>query len=361
MWPCAARAANVAVAASTAYFSVSAAATSALDGVASITWRQRLRIVGSTSSVLGAHSTQTVPCGGSSTDLSSALALASLRRSASSTTNTCHDDRPGRSPSGATSSRASATEYSTPSGTTCSTSTCAEWRTATHSSHSPHPPRGTRRAAANASAAVLRPEPGGPVTSQACVIAPAGARRRAGRGRRPRRRGAARPRASWPTRSAKTSVTGRPASAGRAARRRAAATVAAAAPRPARSRRARGSGAAPRAASPRNARRTVPWNCSGSDSSRSGVVDPAQAGALVDVEHHGQVGDAARGSPSSESPSITSRPARVPPLVGHRGVEVAVGHDDLAALEGGQHDRAHVLAARSAAKSRASARASSPA
>ena len=80
MWPCAARAANVAVAASTAYFSVERGRDLGVDGVASITWRQRLRIVAGTSSVLGAHSTQTVPCGGSSTDLSSALALASLRR-----------------------------------------------------------------------------------------------------------------------------------------------------------------------------------------------------------------------------------------------------------------------------------------
>jgi len=70
MWPCAAREANAAIAGSTPNTAVSAAATSAVEGVASMRWRQRERMVGRTSSVLGAQSTQTVPGVGSSMLLS---------------------------------------------------------------------------------------------------------------------------------------------------------------------------------------------------------------------------------------------------------------------------------------------------
>ena len=109
MWPCAARAANDAIAGSTPSTSTSACATCAVEGVASMRWRQRERMVGSTSSVLGAHSTHTVPGVGSSMLLSSVLALSALSRSASSSTKTCHGARDGAIAERITSSRVSAT------------------------------------------------------------------------------------------------------------------------------------------------------------------------------------------------------------------------------------------------------------
>ena len=48
-------------------------------------------------------------------------------------------------------------------------------RAVRHSRHSPHPPAGTRGHAANARAATERPDPGGPVSSQAWVMAPGSA------------------------------------------------------------------------------------------------------------------------------------------------------------------------------------------
>ena len=72
-------------------------------------WRQRERIVGSTSSVLGAQRIHTVPGVGSSIDFSSVLALSGLRRSASSSTNTCQGARDGEMLARRTSSRVSST------------------------------------------------------------------------------------------------------------------------------------------------------------------------------------------------------------------------------------------------------------
>ena len=63
------------------------------------------------------------------------------------------------------------TEIDSPSGTTSRTSAWVPARTVWQAAHSPHPCCGHCRAAANARAATDRPEPGGPVNSQAWVIA----------------------------------------------------------------------------------------------------------------------------------------------------------------------------------------------
>ena len=83
--------------------------TSSTDGVASTTSRVRDRIVGSTSSTVGAQSSQTVRSVGSSIALSSALAAWSVSRSASSTTITCQRRPTGASAEVRTSSRTSST------------------------------------------------------------------------------------------------------------------------------------------------------------------------------------------------------------------------------------------------------------
>ena len=70
-------------------------------------------------------------------------------------------------------------------------------RTWRHDGHSPHPPYGHSSADAKARAATDRPEPGGPVNSQACVIAPATALRSCATT------------ASWPASSSNT-LTGAP-------------------------------------------------------------------------------------------------------------------------------------------------------
>ena len=77
----------------------------------------------------------------------------------------------------ATTARISATEIDSPSGTTDRTSGWLRLSTVWHAEHSPQPGRPAAqhcRAAASARAATDRPEPGGPVNSQACVIAPGG-------------------------------------------------------------------------------------------------------------------------------------------------------------------------------------------
>ena len=73
-----------------------------------------------------------------------------------------------------TSSRVSATPYESPLGRTTSTSACVPIRTVWQAEHVPQPPFGHCSAAAIARAAVDRPDPGGPVKSQACVIAAPG-------------------------------------------------------------------------------------------------------------------------------------------------------------------------------------------
>ncbi len=137
------------------------------------TCRQRLRIVTSTSSALGAHSSHTVRAVGSSMALSSALPECSVSRSASSTTIT--RQRPTDGLRWATEMRSSACWrlMMTPSVRSVVTSAWLPASTVWQAWQRPQPasPSSQSRAAAKARAAIERPDPGGPVNSQACVIA----------------------------------------------------------------------------------------------------------------------------------------------------------------------------------------------
>ena len=146
-------------------------------------------------------------------------------------------------------------------------------------------------------AAVLRPEPGGPVNTQACVMP------RPGPVPSTTSRAAAAAACSWsttrscPTRSSQTPVTG-PRCSRQPARATAAATLGLDLLGLGRRRRGPGSGPGPR---PR-ARGTWPgpgrWNSSGSASSRSGAPRAPQPLDRVEVEQHGQVGQQAAGGPA---------------------------------------------------------------
>src|SRR3954447_254596 len=109
----------------------------------------------------------------------------------------------GRSAASWTSARASATLIESPSVATTLTSAWLPSSAVRHSRHCPQPPSGHCKAAANARAAVERPEPGGPVNSQAWVMPIPGSPRRV-----PAASVAAARRTatvgSWPTRSAHT-------------------------------------------------------------------------------------------------------------------------------------------------------------
>ena len=127
-----------------------------------------------TSAGEGAQSIQTVRGVGSSMALSSTLVVRSAIRSASSTTMIRHRPDEGRFPAVDTSSRASSMVMVTFSVRTNATSEWVSPRMVRHAGHSPQPRRLTSswsqfRAAANAFAALERPEPGGPVKSHACV------------------------------------------------------------------------------------------------------------------------------------------------------------------------------------------------
>ena len=194
MCPCAARAAKPAIPGSTPSRRTRTSATAALDGVRSDRCRHRDRMVGSTSSTDGAQSSHTVRGVGSSIALSRTLLVRSASRSASSTTRTCHRPPDGWVAARPTRLRTSLIRKLTPSVRTTSTSAWVPASAVWQDAHSPHPPRGHCSAAANARAAVERPDPGGPVNSQAWVM-PAGsatARTSASTAR------------SWPTRSAQT-------------------------------------------------------------------------------------------------------------------------------------------------------------
>ena len=158
--------------------STSRSATSAAVGVRSGTWRVRDWIVGRTSSTLGAQRIHTVCGGGSSMALSSMFTAVSVSRSASSSTITCHGLFTGDMPALWMSSRASFAVYDRPSVVTTSTSACPPSGAVRHASHTPHPSSGHTSAAAKQVAAVERPEPGGPVMSQACVMPGPGSPRR---------------------------------------------------------------------------------------------------------------------------------------------------------------------------------------
>ena len=141
----------------------------------SVTSRQRERMVGRTSSTVGAHSIQTVRSVGSSIALSRALQAWSVSRSASSTIITCERRPTGASAERRTRSRTSSTPIESFSVRTMVTSACEPASTVWHAWHSPQPasgpwPSSHSRAAANATAALDRPDPGGPVKSQAWLI-----------------------------------------------------------------------------------------------------------------------------------------------------------------------------------------------
>ncbi len=124
-----------------------------------------------TSSAVGAHRIQTVRGAGSSMLFSRASAPRSVTRSASSTTITWQRPRVGLIAARRTSSRTSSTPMDSCSVRTRVTSGWAPDSDVRQSVHSPQPPRSHCRAAAKARPALDRPEPGGPVISQAWLIA----------------------------------------------------------------------------------------------------------------------------------------------------------------------------------------------
>src|SRR3712207_3135295 len=117
----------------------------------------------------------TVRGGGSSIILRTALAAPSVMRSASSTMITCQRPWDGARAATRTISRASSTPIDSPSGLITFRSAWVPARTVWQAWQVPSPPSGHCRAAANARAATDLPDPGGPVNSQAWVIAPASA------------------------------------------------------------------------------------------------------------------------------------------------------------------------------------------
>ncbi|TWG85140.1 adenylate cyclase [Cellulosimicrobium cellulans J34] len=128
-------------------------------------------MVTSTSCGLGAHRIHTVCGAGSSIALSSTFVVRSAMRSASSTTMTRRRPCEGLRLATVTRSRTSSILIVTSSVATRVTSGCVPARVVRHAAHRPQPPCSHCSAAANARAALERPEPGGPVSSHACVIA----------------------------------------------------------------------------------------------------------------------------------------------------------------------------------------------
>ncbi len=148
-----------------------------VPGVTSAMCRQRERsvIAMSSGSTDGAHSRNTVDGGGSSTTFSSALAAPSVSRSASSITTICQRAVLGRRDAICTMERISLTPIDRPSGMTRRTSAWVPAIAVVQSRHSPQPGTPSEvhcSAAAKHSAATDRPEPGGPVNNQACVMLP---------------------------------------------------------------------------------------------------------------------------------------------------------------------------------------------
>ena len=175
MCPCAARAARTARASSTPSRRSSSSATTAEDGTESVTRRQRERMVGARSSAEGAHSIHTVDGGGSSMDFSSTLKVPAVMRSASSTITTRCRPVAGDRWAVITSARTSSFAIESLSVATTVTSGWVPERVVRQARHCPQPlPSSHCRVAAKARAAVERPEPGGPVTNQACAREPSG-------------------------------------------------------------------------------------------------------------------------------------------------------------------------------------------
>ena len=170
-------------------------ATSTVDGVVRVTSRHRDRIVGRRSSTVGAHSIQTVRSVGSSIALSSALAAWSVSRSASSMIMICHRRPTGASAERRTRSRTSSTPSDSFSVRTTVTSAWLPASTVWQEWQTPQPGGSSSHcsAAANATAALERPEPGGPMNRNAWLMPwPDAAVRSASIARR------------WPTRESQT-------------------------------------------------------------------------------------------------------------------------------------------------------------
>ena len=127
-------------------------------------------MVGKISCSVGAQSNQTVRAPGSSIALSRALAADSVSRSASSITTMRQPPIEGAHDVRVKSSRISSILIDRPSVLMISTSGWACDLALRHSLHVAQPPCGQISAWANAIAADDRPEPGGPVKIQACVI-----------------------------------------------------------------------------------------------------------------------------------------------------------------------------------------------
>ncbi len=129
-------------------------------------------MVGSTSSTVGVHNIQMVRALGSSIALSSALHACSVSRSASSTTRICQRRPIGVSDARRTRSRTSLTPIVSFSVRTTATSAWVPARTVRQSwqpsgQSGPSPCSSHWSAAAKATAVLDRPDPGGPVNSQA--------------------------------------------------------------------------------------------------------------------------------------------------------------------------------------------------
>ena len=274
-----------------------------------------------TSSSEGAHRIHTVRATGSSSALSSASAARSVSRSASSMMITRHGRPTAGAPPGPTRSRACSTRIDRPSvARTVDVGVGAVDRGAALAALRRSRPAGHSSAAAKARAATERPDPGGPVSSQAWVIAAGSATARC----------SVSTALSWPMTSAQTLTTPAPSSAATPLAHGGVDVLAGAV-----GRQRRGSAAGSRAARSRKCRRTPSWKSSGSDSSRSCTSPrrdaPVSGGTSSD---HGEVGQQPVESPTATGPRTSSAPEVAPgALVGDRGVEVAVGEDDVAALE----------------------------
>ena len=172
IWPCARRAHLFASASSARAVLRRNLATAAACGTARLTMRVRLRMVGRTSSELGAHNSHIVRSAGSSTSLSSTFVVRSSILSTSSIIMMRQGVVEGICSESATSLRTSSIDIVTRSVASTVTSGCSSRMTCLQTAHSPQPCRGHSRAAANARATRERPDPGAPHISHDCAILP---------------------------------------------------------------------------------------------------------------------------------------------------------------------------------------------
>ena len=329
-------------------------AIASAGGIRRPTTRQRERMVTITSSgwVDGAHSRKTVRSGGSSIALSRAFAAPSVSRSASSITTTCQRPSIGRRAARPTTARISPTPMDSPSGTTQRTSGWLPASTERQDEQCPQPGSAAARSAsppvrpgsalshskaqASARAATERPEPAGPVNSQACVIA-AGRHRPAGHhlGTRAGGPGQLGHRRVLPDQRVEDGHETVPIASRRCTSAAIAAASSATGRVASRTRYRSGSWRA----SWRKPARTRSWNASCSRSSRSGPVSqvrsPARARPMlrVDVQQHGEIRQQASGRPLRQRRDLGRRERPAGALVGDRGVDVAVAQHVLAGRE----------------------------